>query len=123
MTGPAKNDNKDWPDWVPTSLASWFNGNFETPTQVQQLAWRRTFHGGNVLILAPTGSGKTLAAFFSVLAQLGARAQHGKLPNSCLAVYVSPLRALGRDIHRNLDDPLKALNAALPAANRIRMEI
>ncbi|MFN0102267.1 MAG: DEAD/DEAH box helicase [Bryobacteraceae bacterium] len=114
---------KRWPDWVPASLAAWFHDNFDAPTQTQQLAWRRTFHGGHVLILAPTGSGKTLSAFFSVLAQLGARAQRGKLPNACLAVYVSPLRALGRDIYRNLENPLAAVNIALPPANKIRMEI
>jgi len=123
MTSPAQHNKRVWPDWVPQSLAAWFQANFDAPTQTQQLAWRRTFHGGHVLILAPTGSGKTLSAFFSVLAQLGARAQRGKLPNACLAVYVTPLRALGRDIHRNLKEPLEALNAALPAANRIRMEI
>lgn len=112
-----------WPDWVPASLADWFHAHFDAPTQTQKLAWRRTFAGGHALILAPTGSGKTLAAFFSVLAQLGARAHRDKLPNACLAVYVSPLRALGRDIYRNLEEPLAVINAALPAANRIRMEI
>lgn len=123
MTAPAHHNKRFWPEWVPASLTAWFQSNFNAPTQTQQLAWRRTFHGGNVLILAPTGSGKTLSAFFSVLAQLGARAQRGKLPNACLAVYVSPIRALGRDIYRNLEQPLEALNAALPPANRIRMEI
>jgi ATP-dependent Lhr-like helicase len=123
MTAPAHHNKKPWPEWVPPSLTTWFNSHFNAATQTQQLAWRRTFHGGNVLILAPTGSGKTLSAFFSVLAQLGARANRGKLPNAVLAVYVSPLRALGRDIFRNLEEPLEALNAALPAANRIRMEI
>jgi ATP-dependent Lhr-like helicase len=123
MIAPAHHNKRFWPDWVPLSLTAWFQANFDEATQTQQLAWRRTFHGGHVLILAPTGSGKTLSAFFSVLAQLGARAQRGKLPNACLAVYVSPLRALGRDIHRNIEDPLKALNAALPAADKIRMEI
>jgi ATP-dependent Lhr-like helicase len=123
MTAPAHNNKKPWPEWVPPALIRWFQSNFDAPTQTQQLAWRRTFHGGNVLILAPTGSGKTLSAFFSVLAQLGARAQRDKLPNACLAVYVSPLRALGRDIFRNLEQPLQALNDELPPANRIRMEI
>jgi len=123
MTAAAHHNKKPWPEWVPPSLTAWFHASFEGPTQTQKLAWRRTFHGGNVLILAPTGSGKTLSAFFSVLAQLGARAQRAKLPNACLAVYVSPLRALGRDIHRNLEEPLKAVNAALPPSNKIRMEI
>ena len=123
MTAPAHHNKQFWPPWVPPSLTSWFLAHFNAPTQTQQIAWRRTFQGGHVLILAPTGSGKTLSAFFSVLAQLGARAQRGKLPNAVLAVYVSPLRALGRDIFRNLEEPLAALNAALPVANRIRMEI
>lgn len=123
MTSLPHSNKRPWPDWVPPSLSAWFVANFSAPTHTQQLAWRRTFHGGHTLILAPTGSGKTLSAFFSVLAQLGARAQRGKLPNAVLAVYVSPLRALGRDIYRNLEAPLQALNAALPPSNRVRMEI
>ncbi|HEU0122659.1 MAG TPA: DEAD/DEAH box helicase [Bryobacteraceae bacterium] len=122
MTAPASH-KKPWPDWTPPALAAWFHAQFAAPTATQQLAWRRTFHGGNVLILAPTGSGKTLSAFFALLAQLGARAERGKLPNTVLAVYVSPLRALGRDIFRNLEGPLSAINAALPPGNQIRMEI
>jgi ATP-dependent helicase Lhr and Lhr-like helicase len=122
MTAPAPKKSP-WPEWTPPALREWFAANFDGPTQTQRLAWKRTFQGENTLILAPTGSGKTLAAFFSVLAKLGERARFGKLPNAVLAVYVTPLRALGRDIHRNLEAPLAALNAELPAAQRIRMEI
>lgn len=119
----ASSGKKPWPGWLPASLAQWFAERFAGPTAIQQIAWRKTFRGENVLILAPTGSGKTLSAFFSVLAQLGARAAEGELPNATLAVYVTPLKALSRDIYRNLEGPLDAVNAGLPAARRIRMEI
>ncbi len=108
---------------MPKALSDWFAGRYTAPTNVQEIAWRRTLRGENTLILAPTGSGKTLAAFFSVLARLGADASRGTLPNATLAVYVTPLRALGRDIERNLAEPLAALNATLPPRDQIRMEI
>ncbi|MBI2685643.1 MAG: DEAD/DEAH box helicase [Acidobacteria bacterium] len=123
MTVPAAHNKKVLPEWVPPALTTWFHANFAAATQTQQLAWRRTFHGGNVLVFAPAGSGKTVSAFFSVLAQLGARANRGKLPNAVLAVYITPFRTLGSDIRRNLEEPLAALNATLPRSRRIRMEI
>src|SRR5258708_1711880 len=94
------NRKSPWPEWMPPALLQWFTAKFEGPTTIQQQAWRRTIRGENVLILAPTGSGKTLSAFTSVLAQLADRARHAPLPNACCAIYVTPLRALGRDIHR-----------------------
>ncbi len=53
---------------MPKALTDWFASRYAAPTNVQEIAWRRTLRGDNTLILAPTGSGKTLAAFFSVLA-------------------------------------------------------
>ncbi len=108
---------------MPKALTDWFAARYAAPTNVQEIAWRRTLRGDNTLILAPTGSGKTLAAFFSVLARLGAEAARGALPNATVAIYVTPLRALGRDILRNLEEPLAALNAGLPARQRVRAEI
>ncbi len=108
---------------MPRALTDWFASRYAAPTNVQDIAWRRTLRGDNTLILAPTGSGKTLAAFFSVLARLGAEAGRGALPNATVAVYVTPLRALGRDIQRNLEEPLAALNEGLPPKQRVRMEV
>ena len=105
------------------AVADWFKEQFSRPTAVQGKAWPHTLAGENVLILAPTGSGKTLAAFLSVLSELGRLAETGALPNAVCAVYVSPLRSLDRDIHRNLMPALEALNRALPPAARIRMEV
>src|SRR3954462_13743080 len=77
----------------------------------------------DTLILAPTGSGKTLSAFLSCLSNLAVRAEAEGLPNAVCAVYVTPLKSLGRDIHRNLEQPLAAINAGLPKKRQIRMEV
>jgi ATP-dependent helicase Lhr and Lhr-like helicase len=106
-------------------LQRWFQGRFPDGfTAIQKQALRHTLRGENTLILAPTGSGKTLAAFLSVLAGLGRRAaSRAGLPNAVCAVYVSPLRSLSRDIRRNLEAPLEAVNAPLAPERRIRMEV
>ncbi len=106
------------------SLAAWFEAQFGGGfTEIQKRALPHTLAGENTLILAPTGSGKTLAAFLSLLSELGEEAVRAGLPNAVRAVYVSPLRALDRDIHRNLQGPLDALNAPLAPDRRIRMEV
>lgn len=98
----------------------WLPSKCRRLTPIQKRAIRHTFAGKNSLILAPTGSGKTLAAFLSVLNRL---AEEGEPGNRVRAVYVSPLKALGRDIARNLEEPLAELNSSLPGARRIRMEV
>jgi ATP-dependent Lhr-like helicase len=102
------------------ALREWFTGRFANPTEIQKRALPNTLSGRNTLILAPTGSGKTLAAFLSVLSELASEAE---LPNAVRAVYVSPLRALDRDIHRNLQGPLDAVNAGRRENRRVRMEV
>jgi len=90
-------------------LEAWFAERFPRgPSAIQKLALPHTLAGRHTLILAPTGSGKTLAAFLSVLSALG---RQKKLTNAVQAIYVSPLRSLTRDIRRNLDAPLAAINA------------
>ena len=104
------------------ALANWFDGRFPTYTEVQRRSLPHTLKGSNTLILAPTGSGKTMAAFLPVLSKLAGLARF-ELQNSVYAVYVSPLKALGRDINRNLTEPLEAINAQLPASRRIRVAV
>ncbi|MBC8167978.1 MAG: DEAD/DEAH box helicase [Bryobacteraceae bacterium] len=105
------------------ALKTWFDARFPALTEIQKKALAQTLRRRNTLILAPTGSGKTLSAFLSVLSDLAAESQAGGLPNAVCAVYVSPLRSLDRDIHRNLQSPLEAINAALPIDQQIRMEV
>ncbi|MGR2753863.1 ATP-dependent helicase [Agromyces arachidis] len=102
-------------EFAPATRA-WFTESFREPTAVQEAAWRAIARGEHALVVAPTGSGKTLAAFLSAIDRLhhapaaladpatgevGDAAQRGTR-----VVYISPLKALGVDVERNLRAPL-----------------
>ncbi len=63
-----------------------------------------------MLISAPTGSGKTLAAFLICIDRLVRAARTGELSNQAEVVYVSPLKALSNDVHKNLEIPLAEIS-------------
>lgn len=101
-------------------VTRWFVGRFGNPTQIQRLAWPAIRSGEDVLVAAPTGSGKTLAAFLVAIDLLVREALEGNLSDAIHTVYVSPLKALSNDIHRNLEIPLAEL-AALAKATGLRL--
>jgi len=84
----------------------WFRAALGEPTLAQRLGWPAIAAGHHTLILAPTGSGKTLAAF---LACLDALWRQPELPRGVRVLYISPLKALNNDIHRNLQVPLEGV--------------
>ncbi|MBI1996111.1 MAG: DEAD/DEAH box helicase, partial [Deltaproteobacteria bacterium] len=84
----------------------WFFERFEKPTPAQESGWQSIAIGKSTLIAAPTGSGKTLAAFLWSIDRLIQRAARGDLDDATDVVYVSPLKALGNDIAKNLQAPL-----------------
>jgi len=92
-------------------IRRWFCSRFEQPTEPQRRGWGPIARGQNTLIAAPTGSGKTLAAFLACIDRLLKTALQGPLPEEVKVVYVSPLRALSNDMHRNLETPLQEINA------------
>ena len=89
----------------------WFAEHFGSATEPQERAWPAIRSGENVLISAPTGSGKTLAAFLICLDDLVRAGLDGSLPGTTQVLYVSPLKALSNDIHKNLDVPLSGIAA------------
>src|ERR1700752_3067925 len=98
---------------VPSSLAwahplvqDWFVQRFGTPTDPQEQGWPHILAGRATLISAPTGSGKTLAAFLACIDRLVRKALAGHLSDRTEVLYVSPLKALGNDIQKNLEAPL-----------------
>ncbi|HEX4230255.1 MAG TPA: DEAD/DEAH box helicase [Bryobacteraceae bacterium] len=101
-------------------IREWFADRFNSPTQPQVLGWREIASGHDALISAPTGSGKTLAAFLICLDRLVRAARAQSLPDEIQVVYVSPLKALSNDVHRNLELPLAEL-AALASREGIPM--
>src|SRR3954471_3830174 len=93
-------------EWAHPIVQEWFVTKFGTPTEPQEQGWPHILARRPTLISAPTGSGKTLAAFLACIDRLVRKALAGDLTDRTEVVYVSPLKALGNDIHRNLEIPL-----------------
>lgn len=82
----------------------WFAGAFAEPTPAQAGAWEAISSGKHALVVAPTGSGKTLSAFLWSLDRLASTPRPEGARTRVL--YISPLKALGVDVERNLRSPL-----------------
>lgn len=111
-------------------VSTWFREQIGEPSAVQQAAWPAIAAGRDTLIVAPTGSGKTLAAFLACLDRLirrGLEPQRGPgalaLEHRAEVLYISPLKALSNDIHRNLERPLEEIAAALEAQGLPRPDL
>ena len=92
--------------WAHPLVAEWFTEKFGTPTEPQEQGWPHILAGRTTLISAPTGSGKTLAAFLACIDRLVRKALSGELQDRTEVLYISPLKALGNDIQKNLEGPL-----------------
>ena len=97
-------------------VEAWFTESFRGPTPPQAAGWQQIAAGRDTLIAAPTGSGKTLAAFLWAIDDLVRAAREDRLADATSVVYVSPLKALGNDIEKNLAGPLNAIRARASAA-------
>jgi ATP-dependent Lhr-like helicase len=87
-------------------VKEWFAARFSRATEPQLQGWPEIRAGRDILISAPTGSGKTLAAFLICLDRLVRAARASALADETQVVYISPLKALSNDVHRNLEMPL-----------------
>ncbi|MGO8993186.1 MAG: DEAD/DEAH box helicase, partial [Polyangiaceae bacterium] len=95
------------------AVQDWFEAAFGAPTEVQARGWPAIQSGHHALLAAPTGSGKTLAAFLCAIDALVQLGVQGALTDEIYIVYVSPLKALGNDIEKNLAGPLAGIRARL----------
>ena len=90
-------------------VRSWFLKNFKELTPPQKYSFKIITERRNVLIAAPTGSGKTMSAFLSIISRLFDLSLEGRLEDRVYCIYISPLKALNNDIHRNLARPLSEI--------------
>lgn len=88
------------------ATATWFRGAFARPTHAQEGAWDAISSGSNALVIAPTGSGKTLASFLWSIDRLASSPPPEEKAHRTRVLYISPLKALGVDVERNLRSPL-----------------
>ena len=102
---------------------NWFSSQFGEPTAAQAEAWPAIREGRHTLISAPTGSGKTLAAFYAAINSLVEKGIENRLSDGVHILYVSPLKALSNDIHRNLELPLDGIAEHLHLAGIAPVDI
>ncbi len=95
------------------AVREWWVGRFSTLSLAQRLAVPAIAAGKHTLVCAPTGTGKTLCAFISIVSDLFERHAAGTLVEGADTVYVSPLRALGTDVTKNLLVPCREIAAAM----------
>ena len=96
-------------EWAHPIVRGWFLTRLGKPTEPQEQGWPHILAGRTTLISAPTGSGKTLAAFLACIDRLVRKALAGELSDRVEVLYVSPLKALGNDIQKNLEIPLREI--------------
>ena len=120
---PAPRAADDYRALFHPAVAGWFGKTFSAPTPAQAEAWPAIKAKRHTLIAAPTGSGKTLAAFLAAIDELVRQGLEGGLADQTQVVYVSPLKALSNDIHRNLEAPLAGIREELKASGLPDVEI
>ncbi|MFD2236146.1 ligase-associated DNA damage response DEXH box helicase [Aureimonas populi] len=105
---------------LPEPFARWFSGKGWNPRAHQLELLSRTGLGASVLLIAPTGAGKTLAGFLPSLVDLHRRGKRkpGTRPPGVHTLYISPLKALATDIHRNLSTPVSEMGLAVELETR-----
>ena len=97
-------------DFAHPAVRTWFEGTFAEATRAQTQGWPAIATGKSTLLLAPTGSGKTLAAFLCAIDRLMFSPEPEK-GRRLRVLYISPLKALGVDVERNLRGPLVGIQA------------
>ncbi|HTZ41755.1 MAG TPA: DEAD/DEAH box helicase, partial [Candidatus Omnitrophota bacterium] len=106
-----KSDSKEIAKVLHPLVKEWFFSKFQAFSPTQEYGVLNIWNRKDILISAPTGGTKTLTAFLSILNYLVIQAENGTLEDRIYAVYISPLKALSNDIHKNLIEPLEEIKA------------
>ncbi|HVO14866.1 MAG TPA: DEAD/DEAH box helicase, partial [Alphaproteobacteria bacterium] len=98
---------------LPPAFDAWFRKRGWTPHAHQLAMVEAARARRSALLIAPTGGGKTLAGFLPGLIDLAARPVEG-----LHTLYLSPLKALAVDVHRNVQQPIAEMGLAIRAETR-----
>ena len=102
---------------LPPRFQAWFEGRGWRPRAHQLAMVERARAGRDVLLIAPTGGGKTLAGFLPSLIDLAERPRPNA-PAGVHTLYISPLKALTVDVHRNLELPVEEMGLPVTLETR-----
>jgi ATP-dependent helicase Lhr and Lhr-like helicase len=98
---------------LPPRFAAWFRARGWAPHGHQLEMLEAAEAGQSALLIAPTGGGKTLAGFLPSLVGLAEQDHEG-----LHTLYISPLKALAVDIHRNLTQPIEEMGLEIACETR-----
>ena len=116
---------------LPPRFDAWFEDRGWRPRRHQLEMVQKGREGRDALLIAPTGGGKTLAGFLPSLVELAERAPRNT-PASVHTLYLSPLKALAVDVHRNLETPIAEMRLPItveartgdtPQSKRLRQRV
>jgi ATP-dependent Lhr-like helicase len=102
---------------LPDRFEAWFAGRGWTPRPHQLAMLAAAERGEHALLIAPTGGGKTLAGFLPSLIELSERGPRNT-PPGLHTLYLSPLKALAVDVHRNLLAPIAEMGLPIQVETR-----
>ena len=94
-------------------VLAWFTRQNWQPLDFQQQTWEAYLSGHSGLIQVPTGSGKTYAAVMGPVADMLANPSQG-----LQLLYITPLRALSRDIEKSIQKPITDMGWSLQVESR-----
>ncbi len=102
---------------LPETFAGWFAKRGWAPRPHQLALAAAALAGESALLIAPTGGGKTLAGFLGSLIELSANRPSTVRP-ALHTLYISPLKALAADVHRNLLVPVSEIGLPIRLETR-----
>ncbi|MFO1136217.1 MAG: ligase-associated DNA damage response DEXH box helicase [Rhodoblastus sp.] len=97
---------------LPPRFEAWFAARGWSVRPHQRALVRAAEAGRDALLIAPTGAGKTLAGFLPSLIDIAEGGRANRPGGRLHTLYISPLKALAVDVHRNLEIPVAEM--ALP---------
>ncbi|MCK5103230.1 MAG: DEAD/DEAH box helicase, partial [Cyclobacteriaceae bacterium] len=85
-------------------IYNWFEINHWKPFRFQFETWNSFLSGNSGLLNAPTGSGKTYALWIPVVLEILERQnfEQKQIPEGLQIIWITPLRALAKDIQKAL---------------------
>jgi len=101
-------------------IFDWFKKNNREPFEFQKQAWQYYLKGYNGLLNAPTGSGKTYALWLPVVMEyiINNPEYKKKRPNGIQMLWITPLKALSKDIEKAMKDVLADLEMPWQVSTR-----
>ncbi len=101
-------------------ITRWFQNIGRQPFEFQKQAWHHYLEGFNGLLNAPTGSGKTYALWLPVVMEyiINTPAYKKKKHNGLQMMWITPLKALSKDIEKAMKDILEELDIPWQVSTR-----